>query len=232
MVNVLQNQIFILNRVLDFLKKNIVVLQNFPHLEADFCKFIREERRNSRLRRAKFSVRQALLLIFIKQDMVRHEHLRSLRNKNVRLFHAALCNLVNLIEQRRNIECNAVSYHINNIAVKRAGRQQMKRKFSVIVHNRVTCVRAALKTDNYIRVLCEHIGDFTLALVAPVGSYNCSYHNKFLFSQLSFSISFLPIKTPITDAIISPLVQPLESPRQCRPRILVFKSVSILTRFE
>ena len=38
------------------------------------------------------------------------------------------------------------------------------------------------------------------------------------------------MSTPMTDAIIKPLVHPLESPRQCSPMMLVLKSLSILTR--
>lgn len=45
-----------------------------------------------------------------------------------------------------------------------------------------------------------------------------------------FSSSSRPISTPMIEAIINPLVQPLESPRQCSPRILVLKWSSILTR--
>ena len=48
----------------------------------------------------------------------------------------------------------------------------------------------------------------------------------------AFSASFLPISTPMAEAIISPRVQPEESPRQCRPRTLVFSSSSIFTRLE
>ena len=44
-----------------------------------------------------------------------------------------------------------------------------------------------------------------------------------------YSASFLPMMTPIAEAIIRPLVQPLESPRQWSPFTLVLKSVSIFT---
>ena len=37
------------------------------------------------------------------------------------------------------------------------------------------------------------------------------------FQQPSFSASLRPMSTPMTEAIISPRVQPEESPRQCRP---------------
>lgn len=46
--------------------------------------------------------------------------------------------------------------------------------------------------------------------------------------SFSFQANFLPIRTPMTDAIMSPRVQPLESPRQWSPGIFVLKSVSIL----
>ena len=37
------------------------------------------------------------------------------------------------------------------------------------------------------------------------------------FQQPSFSASLRPMSTPMTEAIISPRVQPEESPRQCSP---------------
>ena len=48
----------------------------------------------------------------------------------------------------------------------------------------------------------------------------------------SFSASLRPMSTPMTLAIIRPLVQPEESPRQCRPRMLVSRFSSILTLLE
>ena len=46
----------------------------------------------------------------------------------------------------------------------------------------------------------------------------------------SSSARILPMNTPIADAIISPLVHPLESPRQCSPLTFVFSRSSIFTR--
>ena len=52
----------------------------------------------------------------------------------------------------------------------------------------------------------------------------------FLWFYLFAEAIFRPIKTPMAEAIIKPRVQPLESPRQCRPFMFVLKSMSILTR--
>ncbi len=56
------------------------------------------------------------------------------------------------------------------------------------------------------------------------------YINMLYFSYLSAML--LPMSTPMTDAIIRPLVQPLESPRQWRPLTFVSKFSSILMRLE
>ena len=63
--------------------------------------------------------------------------------------------------------------------------------------------------------------------VAPLPFVLIFVIEKMFFLILNY-ISCLPISTPITDAIISPLVQPEESPKQCRPFTLVLRLVSIL----
>lgn len=71
-------------------------------------------------------------------------------------------------------------------------------------------------------------------VIIPVFFYSLLHNILILFLKcyafsLSNSPNFLPMKTPITEAIISPLVQPLESPRQYRPFTFVSKSVVIFT---
>ena len=56
------------------------------------------------------------------------------------------------------------------------------------------------------------------------------YINMLYFLYLS--AMFLPMSTPMTEAIIRPLVQPLESPRQWSPLTLVSKLSSIFMRLE
>ncbi len=52
----------------------------------------------------------------------------------------------------------------------------MQRKFAVVIDDRMTCIGSALKPDDDIGLLAEHVRDLTLAFVTPVCSYNCSYH--------------------------------------------------------
>ena len=48
----------------------------------------------------------------------------------------------------------------------------------------------------------------------------------------SLSLMICPMRTPMMDAIMSPLVQPLESPRQWSDLMFVLNSVSILILLE
>ena len=77
--------------------------------------------------------------------------------------------------------------------------------------------------------LCRRDAEY----IPPRGSLSCGCAGMG-FSGRVFQPSsaiFRPISTPMTEAIISPRVQPeLESPRQCSPCRLVLKSVSIFTR--
>lgn len=61
--------------------------------------------------------------------------------------------------------------------------------------------------------------------------FSCVYSFYCVYS-LYLSAMLLPMSTPMTDAIIRPLVQPLESPRQWRPLTFVSKFSSILMRLE
>ena len=52
----------------------------------------------------------------------------------------------------------------------------MQGKPAIAVDNGVAGVGASLKADDDIGLFGQQIGDFALALVAPVGAYNCFYH--------------------------------------------------------
>ena len=55
----------------------------------------------------------------------------------------------------------------------------MQRKLAVLIFYSVTRVGTALKTNDKIGVSRKHIGNFTLALVAPVCAYNSLNHNTY-----------------------------------------------------
>ncbi len=76
-----------------------------------------------------------------------------------------------------DIQRNTVSDDAHSVFIKNAAWKKMQGKSAVLVYNCVARIGAALKTDNDIRLLREHIGNFAFTLIAPVGTYYCSNHN-------------------------------------------------------
>ena len=56
----------------------------------------------------------------------------------------------------------------------------MQGKFAVIIHDCVAGIAAALKTNDNIRVLGQNIRKLSLTFIAPVGTDDCFYHNRYL----------------------------------------------------
>ena len=52
----------------------------------------------------------------------------------------------------------------------------MQGEFSVSVLDSMAGVGAALEADDHVRLGGQHIGDLTLAFVAPIGAHYCFYH--------------------------------------------------------
>ena len=86
--------------------------------------------------------------------------------------------LVHFLQKFADVQGYAVADNIGDMIVKDAGGKLMQGETAVIVDDGVVSVAAALKTDDHIRLRGQHIGDFSLALVAPVGAYDCLYHEK------------------------------------------------------
>ena len=52
----------------------------------------------------------------------------------------------------------------------------MQGEAALVIDDGVTGIAAALEANDHVRVGCQHVGDFTLALIAPVGAYDCFNH--------------------------------------------------------
>ena len=53
----------------------------------------------------------------------------------------------------------------------------MKRKLAVLIDNCVTGIGSALKTNDYVRLLCKCIGNLSLTFISPVRSDYCCNHS-------------------------------------------------------
>ena len=83
-------------------------------------------------------------LILIKKNMVRHYNLRPVGNKDIRHGYVSVRNGMYFIDKYRNVQRNAVSDNARRMSVKNTGRKGVKRKFAIVIDNRVSCVRTCL----------------------------------------------------------------------------------------
>ena len=112
--------------------------------------------------------------------MIRHNHLCSVRDHQLRCRYVAVCDRLELADYLRDVECDTVSDNICDMAVEYAGRQCVQCKLAIIVHNGVSCICSALKTDDDVSLIREHICDLAFSLIAPVSAYYCCNHMFFL----------------------------------------------------
>ncbi len=63
----------------------------------------------------------------------------------------------------------------------------MESEFTILVDDGVAGIAAALKPHHNVGIFRQHIGDFTLSLVAPAGAYDRFDHNS---SSLSYCYSW------------------------------------------
>ena len=162
-----------------------VLMEQLLHLETDLCILIGIERCDTRLCRAEACLTESLLFILVEKNVIRHYHLRSVGNKYLWHGYALRCNFLNLIEEFLYIKSNTVADYICCMVIENARRQCVQSELAVVIHNRVSGICTALKSDNYVRLLSHHIGKLALTLVAPVCANNRSNHCYVLLSLKS-----------------------------------------------
>lgn len=67
-------------------------------------------------------------------------------------------------------------YPVSGQTYSRKVDSRVLNELSIIIYNCMACIGTTLKTDNNIRILCEHISNLTFTFVSPVCAYNCFYH--------------------------------------------------------
>ena len=91
-----------------------------------------------------------------------------------RYMDALGANILDLGPEILRIQRDAVAEHVHHVRVEDAGGQQVERKFSVAVHNRMPGVPSSLITDDDVVGFGEQVDHAALSLVAPVDAHNCT----------------------------------------------------------
>ena len=122
--------------------------------------------------------------------MIRHDDLAAVGDHQLGGGNALTDNALQLMKQDRDIECHAVSDDVHHIGMKGAGRQCVKRKFPVLIDDRVPRIGASLKADDDICGIGEGIRDLSLPFIAPVCTYD-SFNHLYLLVQVYINKSFI-----------------------------------------
>ena len=119
--------------VIQMLKNDILLLQNpgnlvfqellieeLADLEADLCIFIRIEGSDSGLCRTEGFLTKTLLLALVKQNVVGHHDLSTVRNQDLRSRNPFVHDALYFFEQKRDVQCHTVSDDACSMVIKNA----------------------------------------------------------------------------------------------------------------
>ena len=87
-----------------------------------------------------------------------------------RQLHALGANVLDLLHNTLGINGNAVADDADDSLAEDSRRQQVQRKFTILVDDGVTRVAAALITDDNVIIGADQIDHTPLAFIAPVDS--------------------------------------------------------------
>ena len=148
----------------------LLIHEQLFDLEADLGVFVAVAGRDAALGGAERLACEACFFVAVQQDVIRHDDVRSVGDEQLRFGHALLHEAVDLFDQLRDVERDAVAQHAGGPLGEDARGEHVQGEFAVLVLDGVAGVAAALKTDDDIGVLRQHIGDLAFAFVAPVGA--------------------------------------------------------------
>ena len=98
----------------------IFLIEQLTDLEADLRILVRIERSDTALCRAEFFILEALLLIGVEHNMIRHHDLRALGNEDIGLRHACRSDMLDLLDELLDIESHAVADDVDRAGLAHA----------------------------------------------------------------------------------------------------------------
>ena len=178
-VQVLKQDVFQLHRPAEPLPEPVFV-KEVAYLNARLGVFIRVKGGDAALGGAEGLPPQPLLLIPVLKDVVGHEQLGPLGHDEAGGGHAPAGHVLKFRRQLGHVQRHPVPDDIGNMGIEGARGQDVQGETPVVVDDGVARVGPPLEAHHHVGSLRQQVGDFTLALVAPVGPYNRFYHFKYL----------------------------------------------------
>ena len=157
----------------------VAVIEKLAKLETGFGELIRVKGGYAGFGGAEGAAAQPLFLVLVEKHMIGHNHLGAVGDQQPGLY-ATVGQGVHLTEKFSDFQSHAVADDIGDVVIKNTGGKLVQGKPAESVDDGMSGVTASLKTDNNVRLGCQNVGDFTLAFVAPIGAYDCSYHGNIL----------------------------------------------------
>ena len=131
------------------------------------------------------------LLEAVQDLVVRHHDMRAVANAEVRDRMATGPRLVDLLQELRRFDDDAVPDHVHRPLPQDPGREQVER-VQVVPHlDGVARVRAALESRDDVGVIGEKIDDLALALVPELGSHDYARGHRALREGITSRVTIL-----------------------------------------
>ncbi len=181
-VEVLQEHVFLLQAVHQPLMQQILV-QHLADLDAHLGKLVGVKRRDTGLGGAKLPLAQALLLQGVQEHMEIHQHLGPVGDAQPGVGDVPAQDAVQLVQKGDGVQRHPGADDVHHLRVEDARGHQVEGKLAVLVDDGVAGIGPALEAHHQVGMLRQHVGQFALALIAPVGTNNRTNHVLLLLFQ-------------------------------------------------
>lgn len=154
----------------------MVKVFKIAHSDGLFHELIGIHRRNAAAGRAELLIAEPVLFKSVKELVIRHADGSTVADLEVfgAYRNAALTQARCFVKQVLKVDDYAGAEDIDGVVAQDTGGKQVQDELALVVYNGVAGVIAALIADNDIVLFREQVDHTALALIAPVGSNDCS----------------------------------------------------------
>ena len=166
-VDLREDRVLLLEHDVELLAEDLRIEQVL-HAETRAQRLVRVRRTDAALRRAELVLSQPTLGERVELLVVREDQMRVAAHEQPAAVDALLSEPVELREQHRGVDHDAVADDRRDVVVEDAARHQLQSERLTADDDRVPGVVPALVADDDLHLLGDEVGELALALVAPL----------------------------------------------------------------